>query len=90
MIVRFRSRPCEISAARFDGVYENALAIVAWADGAVSADNGDGTLSITTLEGTMKAIAGDWIVKGLKGEFYPVKDEIMQLKYEVIPDEPSI
>lgn len=87
MITRFRSKPCEISAVRFDGLYENALAIVAWADGAVSAANGDRTLSIKTLEGTMTAQVGDWIVKGLKGEFYPVKSDIMEMKYEPIATE---
>lgn len=84
MFARFRSRPCEITAVRFDSLTENALAIVAWSDGEVSADDGDGTLSIKTLEGTMKARRGDWIVKGLKGEFYPVKPDIMALKYERI------
>ena len=32
---------------------------------------GDGKLGITTLEGVMTANAGDWIIKGVKGEVYP-------------------
>ena len=39
---------------------------------------------IKTLEGDMTASEGDWVVKGLKGEFYPVKPDIFALKYEQI------
>jgi len=39
-------------------------------------------LTITTLEGEMKAEIGDWIIKGIKGEFYPCKPDIFELTYE--------
>lgn len=39
-------------------------------------------LLIDTLEGTMRADPGDWIVKGVQGEFYPVKDPIFRETYE--------
>lgn len=39
---------------------------------------------IPTLEGEMLAKKGDWIVKGVNGEFYPVKDDIFQKTYESI------
>lgn len=44
-------------------------------------DNG---LIINTLEGNMKANVGDYIIKGLKGEFYPCKPDVFHEKYEVI------
>lgn len=37
---------------------------------------------IETLEGTMKASLGDWIIKGVKGEFYPCKPDIFEATYE--------
>ena len=37
---------------------------------------------IPTLEGDMKAIKGDYIIKGIKGEFYPCKPDIFQLTYQ--------
>lgn len=83
-VVRFRSKPVEIDAVQFDGTYEQAVEIVRWSENAISAANGDATLAIETLEGTMVAQPGDWIVKGLKGEFYPVKPDIMDMKYEPI------
>jgi hypothetical protein len=37
---------------------------------------------IATMEGTMIARAGDWIIKGVKGEFYPCKPDIFAATYE--------
>jgi hypothetical protein len=41
-------------------------------------------LYIPTLEGDMRINAGDWIVKGIKGEFYPCKPDIFEATYEVV------
>lgn len=41
-----------------------------------------GGLIIKTLEGEHIASKGDWIIKGIKGEFYPVKNDIFKLSYE--------
>ena len=41
------------------------------------------TLIIPTLEGDMVASPTDWIIKGVNGEFYPVKDEIFKKTYEL-------
>lgn len=45
-------------------------------------------LNIPTLEGTMRASEGDFIIKGLRGEFYPCKPDVFHAKYEelVVPD----
>ena len=37
---------------------------------------------IPTLEGEMLAHEGDWIIKGIKGEFYPCKPDIFEATYE--------
>ena len=41
-------------------------------------------LKIYTLEGNMLAEPGDWIIKGVKGEFYPCKPDIFALTYEAV------
>lgn len=41
-----------------------------------------GKVEITTLEGTLTASIGDWIIKGVKGEFYPCKPDIFAATYE--------
>lgn len=42
----------------------------------------DGRVYIPTLEGTMTAAPGDWIIKGVKGELYPCKPDIFEATYE--------
>ena len=44
-------------------------------------------LVIPTLEGDHLCGIGDWIVKGVKGEFYPIKDEIFRMTYDPEPAE---
>lgn len=39
-------------------------------------------LTIETLEGNHKALEGDWIIKGVAGEFYPCKPDIFEMTYE--------
>ena len=48
----------------------------------VSIDPGTGELLIATLEGVMRASIGDWIIRGVAGEFYPCKDSIFTATYE--------
>ena len=45
-----------------------------------------GTLMIKTLEGEHKASIGDYIIKGVDGEFYPCKPDIFEKTYEVVED----
>lgn len=42
----------------------------------------DGSLQIRTLEGWVIAQNEDWIIKGIKGEFYPCKPDIFEATYE--------
>lgn len=39
---------------------------------------------IHTLEGDMKVSKGDWIIKGVKGEFYPCKPDVFEQTYEEV------
>ncbi len=85
---KFRKRPVVIDAMLWNG--HNATQIVKWAFGGwAKAPEGkefwlatDGTLVIPTLEGEMRASPGDWIIKGVKGEFYPCKPDIFAATYE--------
>jgi len=44
-------------------------------------------LNIRTLEGDMIAVLGDWIIKGIKGELYPCKEDIFNETYDVVEEE---
>lgn len=42
---------------------------------------------IKTLEGTMTASVGDWIIRGVAGEVYPCKPDIFAATYEEVSDD---
>lgn len=46
-----------------------------------------GGIEIETLEGTMRAEPGDWIIRGVKGELYPCKPDIFEQTYEAVDRE---
>ncbi|MES5403654.1 MULTISPECIES: hypothetical protein [Streptococcus] len=50
----------------------------------VEAEQVDTVQYIETLEGKMKASAGDWIITGVNGERYPVKPDIFKKTYEIL------
>ena len=43
-------------------------------------------LCIETLEGVMTVSPGDWIIRGVKGEFYPCKPDIFEATYEAVEE----
>lgn len=45
-------------------------------------------LRIRTLEGTMTAAPGDWIIKGVEGEIYPCKPSVFETTYEAVDAHP--
>lgn len=50
----------------------------------VEAYQTDEEVFIETLEGTMKANKGDWIIKGVKGELYPCKNDVFEMTYKKV------
>lgn len=82
---------------RWDGTAEGATTIIDWilsgngtatyrCDGPGGCPgNGSGHyLAIQTLEGDMVAEPGDYIIRGVQGEFYPCKPDIFEATYEVV------
>ena len=49
--------------------------------------NKDGSLNIVTLEGTVRANVGDWIILGVKNEMYPCKPDVFTAMYEPVEEE---
>ena len=44
-------------------------------------------IDIKTLEGTMRANTGDYIIRGINGEIYPCKSDIFEKTYELVESE---
>ena len=85
-MAKYRKKPVVIEALQFDG--ENHDAIVAFAGISINVGYIDRGMTIDTLEGMMTANPGDWIIKGVKGEFYPCKPDIFEATYEIAENSP--
>lgn len=84
---KYRKKPVEIEAIQHDGSPQRETEILAWVGPAarVEHDGGESTnIIISTLEGDMTASNGDWIIKGVKGEFYPCKPDIFEATYDAV------
>ena len=75
-VAKYTKKPVTIEALQWTG--ENRKELFDFCD--KSYMSGD-ELRIQTLEGSMIATIGDYIIKGIKGEFYPCKPEIFDLTY---------
>ena len=79
--MNYRKKPVVIEAMEFDGWNHDKVADFC-APTPVSIGKNPQTLIIPTLEGDHMANKGDWIIKGIKGEFYPCKPDIFAATYE--------
>lgn len=83
-IRQYRKRPVVIEAMQLTDA-ASVFDIEEWIN---SSDTGyqtnPPTIWIDTLEGRMTANAGDWIIKGVNGEFYPCKDSIFVKTYQEV------
>ena len=87
--MKFRKKPVEIEALVWNNNFDEIFHFM-------DADNNRGIVGVTgdvlqvrTLEGIMDAQPGDYIIKGVKGEFYPCKPDIFAMSYDVV-GEPAV
>jgi len=80
---KFRKKPIEIEAVQWDGTNVSAIRELfgAFTDWHLDACE---FLIIKTLEGDHRANPGDWIIKGVRGEFYPCKPDIFAATYDAV------
>lgn len=81
-MAKFRKKPAVIEAVRFDGF--NFEEVEAFVIGPLSIQGTQ--LFISTLEGKMGVSVGDWIIRGVKGEYYPCKPDIFAVTYEWVEE----
>ena len=81
--MRYRKKPIVIEAMQFtDEMKDRVHTWIRCNTAGDFDDDGNPILKIQTLEGVMVANLGDWVIKGVKGEFYPCKADIFELTYE--------
>lgn len=79
-VAKYTKKPVTIEALQWTG--ENITDVIAFCNVCyMKPIDGKEQLQISTLEGSMTASVGDYIIKGVKGEFYPCKPDIFELTY---------
>ena len=82
--MKFIKKPVIIEAIQW--TCTNYDMICAFCKGQYIEPIGNGQLKIPTLEGGHIASLNDWIIKGIKGEFYPCKPDIFEMTYEPVKE----
>ncbi len=88
--MKFRKKPVVIEAIKWDGTIQTLRLLQSMgmktASYLLDSSRVDGIceLRIETLESPHEASLGDWIIKGVKGEFYPCKPDIFEQTYELV------
>lgn len=91
MAKQYRKKPVVIEAMLWDGTATGAGPVINWIldwDGTATwrdrfEPNGN-CIRIATLEGVMTASPGDYIIRGVQGEFYPCKPDIFEATYDEV------
>lgn len=82
MINKYQKKAVVVEAAKVTN--DSILEVAKWCGGISFVEDGRLLLLIFTLEGTMRAEIGDYIIKGVKGEFYPCKSDIFAATYDPV------
>lgn len=85
---KFRKKPVVVEAVRWtgDNLHEVLDFISTRAARWVQSSHQGPLIIIRTLEGEMAALPGDWIICGIKGEYYPCKPGIFAETYDLVED----
>lgn len=82
---RYRNKPVAIEAFQYVG--DNYDALRTWTDDRVQLNTGTAETYVDTLEGPMIFNPGDYIIRGIRGEYYPCKPHIFAETYERVTDD---
>lgn len=87
--MKYRKKPVEIEAIKWDGNNIDEIKnfcrdkTIIYHDKLLNGVKVDlYSLSIITLEGIMSVSIGDYIIKGVKGKYYPCKPDVFEMTYE--------
>ena len=87
-MAKYRKKPVVIDAWEFDGWLDFSKTLPAEVKDIKTGIRltQEGKLRIPTLEGDMFANIGDFIIKGIRGEFYPCKPDIFHATYDLVEE----
>ena len=85
--MRYRKKPVIVEARQLVDDLRNHVEVANWINaggGSAGVPFAEPCLYVQTLEGTMRADIGDWIIRGVQGEFYPCTSDIFEATYEPV------
>ena len=85
-MMKYRKKPVEIEAIQWTGNNKTEIAEFT-RSGNRHIEFENDICRIETLEGIMTASKGDFIIKGIKGEFYPCKPDIFEQTYDEVEND---
>jgi len=83
-VQKFRKKPVVVEVMQFTEATKDRCFHFVTCNRYADWKDGKSILVIETLEGDMRVENGDWIIKGVKGEFYPCKPDIFEATYEPV------
>ena len=86
-MAKYRKKPVVIEAVQYDGNFRCLDIFSIYDVGNFKLgkeEDGSPYLLIPTLEGDMKCSKGDYVIKGIQGEYYPCKPNIFEQTYELV------
>ena len=87
MAQKYVKKPVIVESMRFGIGTDELIKLQDWMDADLVIDfneKDNPKLKIKTLEGVMEASVGDYIIKGIRGEFYPCKPDIFEATYSTV------
>lgn len=85
---KYRKKPVVIEAVQYLP-HQNDGQMVEFLEGCIGWRMADRKIVIPTLEGEITASPDDWVIRGVKGEFYPCKPDIFAATYEPVEETPN-
>jgi len=83
--MKFRKKPVVVEAIQYIG--HNDAEIFAFFHNAFTRGEVLQTIFIPTSSGVHKIVPGDWVIRGVNGEFYPCKSDIFEMTYERVEEQ---
>jgi hypothetical protein len=83
-MIKYRKKPVVVEAMQYIGDTQSVYNIRKFVGKELDGNGCD--LFIDTLEGVMTISPNDYVIKGIKGEFYPCKPDIFDESYEIVED----
>lgn len=80
-MAKYRKKPVVIDAVQFNGTNFDTIEAELGLHVSDEVLKHQAPFEIGTLEGSMRVDLGDWVIKGVKGEFYPCKPDIFAATY---------